>query len=265
MGYIVTATCNGVSTSIEVQRPSLSSLEKQYANISLAEETFKEDSSKQKILRAKFRQELYNYGRKHNLLQNPKFARQLEEETEKMNYIGARYGLVGGNLLYNYIEYKERYKDTCAMRVCYALNKSPVPIKSMKKMVDGKPYWLGSDNHRYYTSVDDIITLLSDNWGETQEFSTLKDNLVKGKSEDILIKNNDKQREYLAEFEALNIKGIVAMKGIKPNGEAYRHTTLWEGNSFLDKESKPTELVEQAQIIFSEFHFWQTDPKCSIK
>lgn len=33
MGYIVTATCNGVSTSMEVQRPSLSRLEKQYADI----------------------------------------------------------------------------------------------------------------------------------------------------------------------------------------------------------------------------------------
>ncbi|MGX3043835.1 T6SS effector amidase Tae4 family protein [Helicobacter sp. T3_23-1056] len=265
MGYIVTATCNGVSASMEVQRPSLSRLEKQYTYISLAEETFEEDLSKQKILRDKFYQELYNYGKKHNLLQNPKFARQLKEEPEEMNYIGARYALVGGNLLYNYIEYKERYKDTCAMRVCYALNKSPVPIKSMKKMVDGKPYWLGSDNHRYYTSVDDIITLLNDNWGKTQEFSTLKDDLAKGKSEDILIKNNDKQREYLAEFEALNIKGIVAMKGIRPNGATYRHTTLWKGNSFLDNELKPTKLIEQEKIIFSEFHFWQTDPKCSIK
>ena len=84
----------------------------------------------------------------------------------------------------------DKYYNTCALRVSYALNYRTHPINTMDRQVMGRGYQ-GDDKQTYYLGVFDIIELLKLNWKELTwkqpTYTQVKEKIKCGCSEEIFI------------------------------------------------------------------------------
>ena len=156
-----------------------------------------------------------------------------------------------------FISDMDKYYNTCALRVSYALNYSTHPIKNMKKQVVGRGY-KDKDNHTYYLGVFDIIELLKLNWKvlswNKSTYNQVKANIQCGCSEDFYHSMTSKaeNQKFFKELQSIKRKGIAAMIGT----DGLRHTTLWNGNNFVDVEFNYYNFLDETNYIIKELYFW---------
>lgn len=211
MSITITAICGDKSVSIKIQRPSFENVRKAYEdiNINLDEEKAEE------VLKAR--------------------GITKKEDIDLYKRPIARYMKVGGGAYKQFLNNMPTYRNTCTLRVSYALNYSCIPINSMKHQIPDRAY-KGDDKHTYYLGVFDMIELLKSNWKELSwnkcTYNQVKNSIEKGNSEDFYKAMNSKEenREFFKELEKIKRKGIVAMIGTG----GLRHATLWEVDNFVD-------------------------------
>ncbi len=231
------ARCGDKEITIRIQRPSFENVEKAYREINIVGRIEAEEAYKK------------HYAETGN-----------EEEADKIYFltlIKKKYETVGGNAYTQFISDMDKYYNTCALRVSYALNYSTHPIKNMKKQVVGRNY-KGKDNHTYYLGVFDIIELLKLNWKALSwnkaTYNQVKANIQCGCSEDFYQGMTTKQEniDFFTELQSIKRKGIVAMIGT----DGLRHTTLWNESNFVDVEFNYYNFLDETNYIIKELYFW---------
>ena len=231
------ARCGDKEITIRIQRPSFENVEKAYREINIVGRIEAEEAYKK------------HYAETGN-----------EEEADKIYFltlIKKKYETVGGNAYTQFISDMDKYYNTCALRVSYALNYSTHPIKNMKKQVVGRNY-KGKDNHTYYLGVFDIIELLKLNWKALSwnkaTYNQVKANMQCGCSEDFYQGMTTKQEniDFFTELQSIKRKGIVAMIGT----DGLRHTTLWNESNFVDVEFNYYNFLDETNYIIKELYFW---------
>lgn len=229
--------CGDKEITIRIQRPNFESVEKAYREINIVGRIEAEEAYKK------------HYAETGN-----------EEEADKIYFltlIKKKYETVGGNAYTQFISDMDKYYNTCALRVSYALNYSTHPIKNMKKQVVGRSY-KGDDNHTYYLGVFDIIELLKLNWKELSwnkaTYNQVKANIQCGCSEDFYHNMTSKaeNQKFYKELQSIKRKGIIAMIGT----DGLRHTTLWNGSNFVDVEFNYYNFLDGTKYIIKELYFW---------
>lgn len=229
--------CGDKEITIRIQRPNFESVEKAYREINIVGRIEAEEAYKK------------HYAETGN-----------EEEADKIYFltlIKKKYETVGGNAYTQFISDMDKYYNTCALRVSYALNYSTHPIKNMKKQVVGRSY-KGDDNHTYYLGVFDIIELLKLNWKvlswNKSTYNQVKANIQCGCSEDFYHNMTSKaeNQKFYKELQSIKRKGIIAMIGT----DGLRHTTLWNGSNFVDVEFNYYNFLDGTKYIIKELYFW---------
>ncbi|TLD87777.1 hypothetical protein LS66_007695 [Helicobacter sp. MIT 03-1614] len=151
----------------------------------------------------------------------------------------------------------DKYYNTCALRVSYALNYSTHPINTMDRQVMGRGYQ-GDDKQTYYLGVFDIIELLKLNWKELTwkqpTYTQVKEKIKCGCSEDFYhnMTSKDENQQFFEELQSIQRKGIVAMIGTS----GLRHTTLWNGNDFVDVDFGYYNFLKETNYIVKDLYFW---------
>ena len=231
------AKCGDKEITIRIQRPSFENVEKAYREINIVGRIEAEEAYKK------------HYAETGN-----------EEEADKIYFltlIKKKYETVGGNAYTQFISDMDKYYNTCALRVSYALNYSTHTIKNMKKQVVGRSY-KGKDNHTYYLGVFDIIELLKLNWKvlswNKSTYNQVKANIQCGCSEDFYHNMTSKaeNQKFYKELQSIKRKGIIAMIGT----DGLRHTTLWNESNFVDVEFNYYNFLDGTKYIIKELYFW---------
>ena len=236
------ARCGDKEITIRIQRPNFENVEKAYREIN----TLTQEQEKEA------KELIYNLLIKQNYTQLE--AIQIADYYKE---IAARYIKVGGGAYTQFISDMDKYYNTCALRVSYALNYSTHPIKNMKKQVVGRSY-KGNDNHTYYLGVFDIIELLKLNWKALSwnkaTYNQVKANIQCGCSEDFYHNMTSKaeNQKFYKELQSIKRKGIVAMIGT----DGLRHTTLWNESNFVDVEFNYYNFLDGTKYIIKELYFW---------
>ena len=236
------ARCGDKEITIRIQRPNFENVEKAYREIN----TLTQEQEKEA------KELIYNLLIKQNYTQLE--AIQIADYYKE---IAARYIKVGGGAYTQFISDMDKYYNTCALRVSYALNYSTHPIKNMKKQVVGRSY-KGNDNHTYYLGVFDIIELLKLNWKALSwnkaTYNQVKANIQCGCSEDFYHNMTSKaeNQKFYKELQSIKRKAIVAMIGT----DGLRHTTLWNESNFVDVEFNYYNFLDGTKYIIKELYFW---------
>lgn len=243
MSNSYTVRCGDKEATIKVQRPDFASVESAYREIN----TLTQEQEKEA------KELIYNLLIKQNYTQSE--AIQIADYYKE---IAARYIKVGGGAYAQFISDMDKYYNTCALRVSYALNYSTThPIKNMEKQVVGRGY-KGKDNHTYYLGVFDIIELLKLNWKvlswDKSTYNQVKDKIRCGRSEDFYhaMTSKAENQKFFKELQSIKRKGIVAMIGT----DGLRHTTLWNKNNFMDVEFNYYNFLDETNYIIKELYFW---------
>ncbi|BBB20409.1 T6SS effector amidase Tae4 family protein [Helicobacter cinaedi] len=246
--------CGNKETEIKIQRPSFKSVEKGYTEIS----KFDIDAynARQQVLY----DELYNLAqnRGQDNSEAHKFAELESLWIVSIEFAEPRYKQIGGKVETLFNSDRRKYVNTCALRVSYALNYSTHPINTMNKQIAGRNYQ-GADTHTYYLGVFDIIKLLKTNWKEISwnksTYAQVKKYIKCGYSKDFYhtMTSKDKNQRFFKELQSLNRKGVVSMIGTG----GLRHTTLWNGNDFLDTAlGISVNYLDDTTDLIRELYFW---------
>ncbi|MDY5185134.1 hypothetical protein [Helicobacter trogontum] len=59
-------------------------------------------------------------------------------------------------------------------------------------------------------------------------------------------------QKFFKELQSIKRKGITAMIGT----DGLRHTTLWNGNNFVDVEFNYYNFLDETNYIIKELYFW---------
>ncbi|EMZ35900.1 MAG: T6SS effector amidase Tae4 family protein [Helicobacter sp.] len=229
--------CGDKEITIRIQRPDFVSVESAYREINIVGRIEAEEAYKK------------HYAETGN--------KEESDEIYSLTLIKKKYETVGGNAYAQFISDMDKYYNTCALRISYALNYSTHPIKNMKKQVVGRGY-KGKDNHTYYLGVFDIIELLKLNWKALSwtksTYNQVKDKIQCGCSEDFYHNMTSKaeNQKFFKELQSIKRKGIVAMIGT----DGLRHTTLWNESNFVDVEFNYYNFLDGTNYIIKELYFW---------
>ncbi|MGX3046146.1 T6SS effector amidase Tae4 family protein [Helicobacter sp. T3_23-1056] len=187
---------------------------------------------------------------------------QFKKEKQKLRCTrsGKIYKKVG-TALFNFFDedQKSRY-NTCATRVSYAINHSPVPFHKNPNSNNLKPDGCWKINgYCYYISVDNIIDSLKTIWGEPKSYGKDFDkSLQKEHSMDFYVSMTTKEenRKLFGILESFNKKGVVAMR---LEGNRIRHSTLWDRNGFVDFKMND-KLDDDIKITYLYGYDYLRDP-----
>ncbi len=247
MSNICKVKCGDKEATIKIQRPSFKSVEKGYREITKegADEFIKTYKTKQP---------------------------QTRDELNRLSYTmsEARYKKVSQVLLNFYNDNRENRYNTCATRVSYALNNSTIPLNEIANKTDLPSGLWDIGGKYYYLSVDGIINALSLAWKKPKKLdNVIKQSIACGCSEDFYhnMTSKDENQQFFKELQSIQRKGIVAMR---LQGNRVRHTTLWNGNNFVDVEmNKEVDIPlylfgydylndsNNSYPFVSEFYFWE--------
>ncbi|TLD79726.1 hypothetical protein LS70_009670 [Helicobacter sp. MIT 11-5569] len=185
-----------------------------------------------------------------------------------------RYEKVGGQALSEFNRDSNTYINTCALQVSYALNYGGMPLMDDKVKLTSGTKLKGKNDYKYYTGVSGIKELLLENWKRLKPYSRTNNkdfykvfyNHKKEPFETLAnsygnILNEQRVEEicrdnlnFFNTLQSLGIKGIVTMN-IDGWGDAEGHTTLWNGNHFLDDTNY---LNDGRKFVFvRELCFWE--------
>lgn len=242
MSNICKVKCGDKEKSIKIQRPSFKSVEKGYREINALPQE-QENEAKDLIYSLLITQ---NYTQLESL-----------QIADYYKQVAARYVKIGGGAYNQFINDMDKYYNTCALRVSYALNYSTHPINTMDRQVMGRGYQ-GDDKQTYYLGVFDIIELLKLNWKELTwkqpTYTQVKEKIKCGCSEDFYhnMTSKDENQQFFKELQSIQRKGIVAMIGTS----GLRHTTLWNGNDFVDMDFGYYNFLKETNYIVKDLYFW---------
>lgn len=243
MSNICKVKCGDKEKSIKIQRPSFNSVEKGYREINALPQE-QENEAKDLIYSLLITQ---NYTQLESL-----------QIADYYKQVAARYVKIGGGAYNQFINDMDKYYNTCALRVSYALNYSTHPINTMDRQVMGRGYQ-GDDKQTYYLGVFDIIELLKLNWKELTwkqpTYTQVKEKIKCGCSEDFYhnMTSKDENQQFFKELQSIQRKGIVAMIGTS----GLRHTTLWNGSKFLDVENGMARNYYLTNIGTAKLELWE--------
>lgn len=185
-----------------------------------------------------------------------------------------RYEKVGGQALREFNRDSKSYINTCAMRVSYALNYGGMPLIDGRVKLTSGTKLIGKDNYKYYTGVSGIKGLLLENWKQLKPYSQANNrdfykifydhkkepfkalvdvhgNIFNQKRVNEIKKDN---QNFFNVLHSLKIKGIATMV-IDGWRDAGGHTTLWNGEGFLDETNYLNYYKET--IFVRELCFWE--------
>ena len=260
-------TYKNLSNKLNITRPRFCRIAEAYMQITSINENF-EKTIKENVENLKKWEQLKLDFQKNIEKYNVKLDKRY---IDNFNYIDARYAMVGGEPLLDYINDTTKnkvYRNTCALRVSFAFNYGGMQLKNLKNKIVGRER-LGKDAHAYYLSSIDIKNLLIKNWGiipfnkgATDKFYysfydyknikdiTMLDNLSEFK------KIRDKNIEFKEKL--LGKQGIVTMD-IAGFHDAVGHTTLWDGQKFVDVAYGADDYLasNNKKVIVKEICFWQ--------
>jgi hypothetical protein len=117
------------------------------------------------------------------------------------NYTSAEiYRLIGGKVYLNYLSDPQKYANSCALRISYALNKSGYKIPFMKGKVGS-----GSDGNWYIYRVSDLAEYMTNTYGAPDVNGTIKSSFK-------------------------DLQGIIQFE-VNGWNDATGHFTIWDGNN----------------------------------
>lgn len=224
-------------------------------------------------------------------------TRTHKNNKEKGVWYAAEYifGKIGGQLLREFEVAKkannENYVNTCAARISWALNhnSSEITINTFKLRVkrtiqqnkQPQTVWRGYkgiDGLTYYISVDDIIDMLSLNWGKLNfneidkySYEILRESMCNGQSKDFVHKmaTTSENKDFFNDFagekanfgkDILHCKqqGIIAIKGINLMTKiGFGHTTLWDQTNFVDVLLQENgNFLTNDNYLVKEVYYW---------
>ena len=231
-------------------------------------------SIEKNVCRPDFEEVLTPYKEITNIAKNKYFAPNIifESEARHIAVAEAVFGKIGGKLEEARIEAEEKYKngksieryiDTCATRVCYALNKSPIPITLKKTSSTKGTKWTGADKYFYYTGVNGLKSFLDTNWKELNYkistknmYGNIKTQIQQGESKDFFhfMGTQAENEAFFDEISTLKHKkkGIILLFG------DVRHATLWNKNDFVDVTiGYGNNYLKDKTRLVKEVYFWE--------
>ena len=229
-------------------------------------------SIEKNVCRPDFEEVLKPYVEITNIAKNNFFEPNTIFRNRDVAVAEAVFGKIGGKLEEARIEAEEkckndetvaRYIDTCATRVCYALNKSPMPITFEKVAKTTGTKWTGADKYFYYTGVYGLKSFLDTNWKELDYkkstenmYGNIKAQIQQGKPKDFFhfMGTQAENEDFFDKISTLKHKkkGIILLFG------DVRHATLWNGYNFVDVAiGYGNNYLKDTTQLIKEVYFWE--------